>query len=294
MLVLENLAELVGKYSEDLKSEVASFKIRQQSFDASKTQMMGVVNLSADSWYRESVCLSIDQAIQRGKRLAIEGALIIDVGAESTILNAERVSSEAQSSQLVPVIQELNEAGILVSVETYHDAVTKACLNSGAAVLNLTSSVGDESLFKTLSDYEAGVIICYVQGEHVRSVNDFILSDDHTDVLYDYFAKQIELATKCGVERIWIDPGLGFYYANLQDGKKRIQYQMKTFLETFRLRKLGWPVCHALPHAFDFFGEEVRTAESFFAVLALLGKTNLLRTHEVAKVKAVLESMECY
>ena len=66
---------------------------------------------------------------------------------------------------------------------------------------------------------------------------------------------------------------------------------MKVFLNTFRLRQLGWPVCHALPHAFEYFGEEVRTAESFFAVLAALGKTSLFRTHEVPKVRAVLETL---
>ena len=69
---------------------------------------------------------------------------------------------------------------------------------------------------------------------------------------------------------------------------------MEMFLNTFRLRKLGWPVCHALPHAFEYFGEEVRTAESFFAVLALLGITDLIRTHEVAKVKAVLDVMKVF
>jgi hypothetical protein len=66
---------------------------------------------------------------------------------------------------------------------------------------------------------------------------------------------------------------------------------MRTLVGTFRLRTLGFPVCHALPHAFEHFGEEVRCAEPFFAVLASLGKTDLLRTHEVARVKAVLNTL---
>jgi hypothetical protein len=60
------------------------------------------------------------------------------------------------------------------------------------------------------------------------------------------------------------------------------------------LRALGWPVCHALPHAFEHFGEEVRCAEPFFAVLAALGKTDLFRTHEVPRIRAVLETMRIY
>jgi len=67
---------------------------------------------------------------------------------------------------------------------------------------------------------------------------------------------------------------------------------MKVFLNTFRLRKLGWPTCHALPHAFEYFKDEVRCAEPFFAVLAALGRTDLFRTHEVARVKAVIETMQ--
>ena len=71
----------------------------------------------------------------------------------------------------------------------------------------------------------------------------------------------------------------------------RVRHQMRTFLHSFRLRTLGWPVCHALPHAFEYFGEEVRCAEPFFAVLAALGKTDLFRTHEVARTRAVLETL---
>jgi hypothetical protein len=66
---------------------------------------------------------------------------------------------------------------------------------------------------------------------------------------------------------------------------------MRVFLNSFRLRKLGWPICHALPHAFERFGDEVRSAEPFFAVLAALGKTDLFCTHEVPKTRAVLETL---
>jgi dihydropteroate synthase len=110
----------------------------------------------------------------------------------------------------------------------------------------------------------------------------------------EYFSRQIDLAAKCGLERILIDPGLGFYYRNLQDSAVRVRHQMTVFLNSFRLRTLGFPVCHALPHAFEHFGEEVRSAEPFFAVLAALGKTDLYRTHEVSRVRAVLETLKSF
>jgi dihydropteroate synthase len=84
---------------------------------------------------------------------------------------------------------------------------------------------------------------------------------------------------------------LGFYYKNLADSAQRVRYQIETFLSGYRLRALGWPVCQALPHAFEFFEEEVRVAEPFFGFAALLAHTDLLRTHELAKLRGVIRSM---
>jgi dihydropteroate synthase len=149
-------------------------------------------------------------------------------------------------------------------------------------------------MYRMVAAHDAAVIICYVQGDDVRQVGDFDFSADPTTMMREYFSRQIEMAQRCGVERIFIDPGLGFYYRNLQDSSVRVRHQMNIFLNTFRLRTLGFPVCHALPHAFEFFREEVRSAEPYFAVLAALGKTDLFRTHEVPRTRAVLETMRVF
>jgi len=133
-----------------------------------------------------------------------------------------------------------------------------------------------------------------VQGENVREVGDFDFSGDPIQLMSNFFARQIEVAARNGVEKIFLDPGLGFYYRNLQDSAVRVRHQMKVFLNSFRLRALGFPICHALPHAFEYFREEVRCAEPFFAVLAALGKTDLFRTHEVARTSAVLETLKVF
>lgn len=295
MLTLEHLAELLDQNREPARARVQEFDLAGRPFAFnSMPAIMGVVNLSADSWYRESVCLSPEAAIQRGQVLAAQGAAVIDVGAESTLAEAARVSEALQNGRLLPVVRALRAAGILVSVETYHAAVTRACLEAGANVLNLTGTTGTEERYRLVAEHEAAVIICYVQGANVREVGDFDFGADPVGQMQDFFARQIELATRCGVERIFLDPGMGFYYRNLQDSATRIRHQMRTFLNTFRLRKLGWPVCHALPHAFECFREDVRCAEPFFAVLAALGGTDLFRTHEVPRVRAVLETLRCY
>ena len=295
MLSLEQLAGLLEPNRAATAARVAKFSIGGRKFDFnSQPAIMGVVNLSADSWYRESVCLSVESAVQRGKIQAAQGAQIIDVGAESTLAHAARVGNAAQKSKLIPVIKKLRAEKILVSVETYSPAVTRASLEAGANVLNLTGTTASKEIFKMVAAHDAAVIICYVAGRNVREVGDFDLTADPIPMLREFFARQIELAQSCGVEKIFIDPGLGFYYKNLQDSAVRVRHQMNIFLNTFRLRELGFPVCHALPHAFEFFGDEVRCAEPFFAVLAALGKTDLFRTHEVPRIKAVLDTLRVY
>jgi dihydropteroate synthase len=295
MLTLEQLALLHARYRDATRARVREFSLgnKELSFN-SRRALMGVINLSPDSWYRESVCLSTDKAIQRGLVLAAQGADIVDIGAESTLSNASRVSAAKQSTRLLPVIRGLREAGVPVSVETYEPLVARAVLKAGANVLNLTGTGHSRRIFDMAAEFDAAVIICYVQGKNVREVGDFQFAGDLVGTMHDYFARATEAATHRGVTKLFLDPGLGFYYRNLLDSATRVRYQMEVFLSSFRLRTLGFPVCHALPHAFEYFGEEVRCAEPFFAVLAALGQTDLFRTHEVPRTKAVLDALAAY
>jgi dihydropteroate synthase len=292
MLSLEQLAGLLESHREAARAKVREFSIGRQFFAFNSTPaIMGVINLSPDSWYRESVCLSAERAIERGLLLHAQGAHIVDVGAESTLDRAARMDESAQKSKLLPVVQALAAADLLVSVETYQAQVARACLEAGAQVINLTGAQEAPEIFRLAAAHQAAVILCFVQGPNVRAVGDFDLGGDVVGRMRDYFSALADLAVKNGVERILLDPGMGFYYRNLQDSAVRVRHQMMTFLQTFRLRDLGFPVCHALPHAFEYFGPEVRCAEPFFAVLAALGKTDLFRTHEVPRVRAVLETL---
>jgi dihydropteroate synthase len=295
MLTLEHLAELIERHRGAAQARVREFSVGGKPFAFnSRPVIMGVINLSPDSWYRESVCLTVESAVRRGRTLGEQGADIVDIGAESTLAQAARMEEGRQAAKLLPVVKGLREAGILVSVETYHPSVTRACLEAGANLLNLTGAEHTDEFFRLVAAHDAAVIICYVQGKNVREVGDFDLRADPVALMRDYFARAIETATRNGVERIFIDPGLGFYYPNLQDSAVRVRHQMNVFLNTFRLRELGFPICHALPHAFECFGEEVRCAEPFFAVLAALGKTDLFRTHEIPRVRAVLEALQLF
>lgn len=293
MLDLAMLVALYEKHRDCADLPVADFALGRHRFSfAERPYLMGVVNLSPDSWYRESVALSTEAAVRRGRLLHEQGAAIIDVGAESSLAHAARVDGPTQSRLLVPVVRELAAAGLCVSVETYHADVAATCLQAGAQVLNLTGTMQTDEIFRRVADFDAGVIICFVRGAHVREVGALDLERDPIEMLHEFFAPRVEAAVNAGVSRIWIDPGLGFYYQNLSDSETRVRRQLQIFLNSFRLRRLGWPICHALPQAFACFEDEVRTAEAFFAVPALLGQCSLLRTHEVAKVRGVVRALE--
>jgi dihydropteroate synthase len=292
VLTLAQLSELFENNRAAASARVGEFTIAGKEFKFNtEPALMGVVNLSPDSWYRESVCLSAESAIGRAQVLQAQGADIVDIGAESSLANAARANDQLQKSKLIPVIKAVRAKNILVSVETYSPAVARASLEAGANILNLTGNAGSGEIFKMAAAHDAAVIVCYVQGKNVREVGDFNLTSDPIGLMREYFQRQIEVAARNGLDKLFLDPGLGFYYRNLQDGRVRVRHQITVFLNTFRLRTLGFPVCHALPHAFEFFRDEVRCAEPFFAVLAALGKTDLFRTHEVARIRAVIETM---
>jgi len=293
MLTLEYLSKLAHQHRDALDAEVTEFQLGKNLPHFPRTPaVMGVVNLSADSWYRESVCLSTDQAVRRARTLMAQGADLIDIGAESTLEHAKVVSPKEQWQQLRPIVETVLAENGVVSLETYDAELAECALKAGVEVINFTGHAHAERIYELCAKYQAAVIICHVQGDDVRNVRDLRFDEDPIDAMCKWFETEIQRAHHLGMRKILIDPGLGFYYTNLKDSATRVKYQMEMFLNTFRLRKLGWPVCHALPHAFEYFGEEVRTAESFFAVLAFLGKTDLIRTHEIAKVKAVLDVMK--
>lgn len=289
MISLESLSNLYLQHSQELNASVAPVMINGKPIE--RAALMATVNLSRDSTYRESIAISTEAAIRKSRVYFAQGADLVDIGAESSTVKASRVSAHDQIKQLVPVIEQLTSDSIPVSAETYEPEVVKACLNAGASVLNFTGNEHEREILDLASEFNATVILCYVGGANVREITDLELDEDPIPRLQGYFAKRIDTARKHGVKNIVIDPGMGFYYGNLVDPLTRVRHQTNVILNSFRLRELGYPICQALPHAFDLFEDEFRTAESFFAVIASLGGVNLLRTHEISKVNAVITAM---
>jgi dihydropteroate synthase len=293
MLALTDLMQLAQDHRSDLDAPVASFRIADRNFDTDlEPVVMGVVNLSRDSTYRESIAPTFDDAVRRALIMRAQGAHVIDVGAESSRADAARAGIDRQIEQLVPVIVALVEHGVPVSVESYELDVVLAALQAGASVVNLTGTKDEEAIYRVVAEHQASLVMCFTPGQTVRDELEVRIHADPIPPLLEHFAPRIELAHSLGVDSISVDPGLGFFYGSSVGPIRKAQHQAQVLLHSFRLRPLGVPVCQIMPHAFDVFQEEFRTAEGVFAVLGKLGGVGIMRVHEVPRVVATLRMMD--
>jgi dihydropteroate synthase len=177
-------------------------------------QVMGVVNVTDDSFSDGGLFLDRDRAIEHGLEMSALGAAIIDVGGESTRPGATRVDANIEIARVVPVIKELAGLGITVSIDTMHADVARAALENGAAIVNdVSGGMADTAMAPLLAD--AGVPWVLM---HWRSVSADLRphqAPDYADVVADVrteLLRSVDAAVAAGVDpsRLIIDPGLGF------------------------------------------------------------------------------------
>lgn len=292
MLTLQQIAQLADSHADALDLPVAPLTIAGREFDlAQSAALMGVVNLSPDSTYRDSIAQTSLSALRKARVMAVEGADIIDIGAESSTAKAARVGARSQIEQLVPVIEPLAAEGLIVSTETYEPDVVAAALAAGTQVLNMTGTEHEQHMLEMAAEHDATVIMCFSGGANVREIVDLGVGTDPIPDLLAHFEPRIERAVGLGVKSLVIDPGMGFYYGNLTDPPSRAQHQAAVLLNSFRLKTLGFPICNSMPSAYALFEEHYRSAEPFFAVLALLCGSTVIRTHEIPKVRLVRDTL---
>ena len=293
MLDLKTIQRLLREHEDALERPLPTFTVGDQTLDFERQRyIMGVVNLSKDSQNKETVCTTTEEAVARALRLAQEGAQIIDLGAESTRIEAQRVSPAAQIEQLVPVVKRLTEAGLTSSIDTYYPEVLEACAQAGTRIFNLTGAKEADRAFELAAKHSAAVIICYVAGLTPREHGELSIEQDLWPQIEAYFEDLLARAHARGATQCVVDPGLGFKYKNLEEGQARTSFQLHTLISTFRLRKLGCPTLNILPWAPLIWGGDGRASEGMFALITWLGGTNIIRTHNVPEVRRVLQLLE--
>ena len=173
--------------------------------------IMGIVNVTPDSFTDGGDFFDADAAIKHGLQLLQEGADILDIGGESTRPGATPVTSDEEAERVLPVITELAKTGTLISIDSRHADVMGKALAAGASILNDVTALEGEGSLDVAAQSSAPVILMHMKGQPATMMDDPSYEDVVSEVS-DYLAQRIEICLAAGIakERIAIDPGFGF------------------------------------------------------------------------------------
>jgi dihydropteroate synthase len=184
----------------------------RQLFDQGRTLVMGIVNVTPDSFSDGGAYLDAEAAIAHGRDLLADGADIVDVGGESTRPGAVRVSVETELNRVVPVISAISAAGGIVSVDTMRAEVAQAAVGAGATIVNdVSGGLGDPAMLGTVARLGVGYIAMHWRGQSDRMQSLAVYDDVVTDVCAELAARRdAALAAGIAPRNLVLDPGLGF------------------------------------------------------------------------------------
>ncbi|MBI3003979.1 MAG: dihydropteroate synthase, partial [Ignavibacteriales bacterium] len=189
-----------------------SFRCGTKEYDlSSRTHLMGVLNVTPDSFSDGGKYVELDAALRRGLELVEEGADFIDVGGESTRPGSDAVPIEEELRRVVPVIEQLvKHTDVPISVDTYKSAVARAALSAGATIVNDISGLTfDSHLAETVARHGATLIIMHMRGTPKTMQQ----NPEYGDVVMEvgqFLQRQREVAFQAGIRQIMVDPGIGF------------------------------------------------------------------------------------
>ncbi|OHO66843.1 dihydropteroate synthase [Staphylococcus sp. HMSC036D05] len=170
-----------------------------------KTKIMGILNVTPDSFSDGGQYNSVDKAIERVKEMMDEGVDIVDVGGVSTRPGHEEVTLEEEMERVIPVVEAISQYDVQISVDTFRSEVAEACLKLGASIINdQWAGLYDPKMFKVVAQYEAEIVLMH-NGDGHRD-------DPVVDEMLMSLMAQANKAEMAGIpqEKIWLDPGIGF------------------------------------------------------------------------------------
>ena len=271
------------------------WKIGDKSVDFSKSGMiMGVLNVTPDSFSDGGEFFATDAAIAGGIRMALEGADIIDVGGESTRPGSEPVSVKEELQRVVPVIKKLcAEINISISIDTSKPEVASVALDAGASIINdVTAGRGDEKMLPLAAERTAAIVLMHMKGEPRTMQKNPHYEDVVTEVA-DFFRQQYGRALECGVDPMTIafDPGIGF--------GKTLEHNLTLLKNLERLRVHDRPLVVGVSRK-SFLGKLMNSSEmstraaptiALTGILRVRG-ADILRVHDVKENVAALRAAE--
>jgi dihydropteroate synthase len=255
-----------------------------------RTLLMGVVNVTPDSFSDGGKYADPDRAFARAIELEEQGADLIDIGAESTRPGSARVSEAEELRRLVPVLKRLRgKLAIPISVDTYKSAVAEKALEHGAEIINDPSCLTfDPQLARTAANHNAGLVINHMRGTPETWAKLPPLKDALGAILHDMDAS-VHRAVRSGVDRarIVVDPGLGF-------GKRKEQ-NVEILARLAELARLELPILIGpsrksfLPKTESAPEASLEYATAAAVTAAIFGGAHIIRVHDLAAMKLVAQ-----
>jgi dihydropteroate synthase len=250
--------------------------------------VMGVVNVTPDSFSDGGAWLDPGAAVAHGEDLARQGADLLDVGGESTRPGAEPVGAGEELRRVLPVLEGLAGAGPRLSIDTSKAAVAEAALRAGATIVNdVTALRGDAAMAALLAERDCDVCLMHMLGEP-RTMQRDPRYDDVVDDVKAFLSERLEFAVGRGIaaERIWLDPGIGF--------GKTSAHNLELLRRLHELVTLGRPIVVGTSRKSflgrltgrDVHGRVPATIAT--NVLAYAAGASVFRVHDVAEVRDAL------
>ena len=260
----------------------------QLRHDADRPTLMGIVNVTPDSFSDGGLFLDPERAIAHGRELVQQGADVLDIGGESTRPGAAGVSAVEELDRVLPVIEGLAVDGQPLSIDTSKAAVAAAALDAGAEIVNdVTGLRADPELAPLCAESGCDVVLMHMQGDP-RTMQESPSYDDVVDEVRSFLAERVEFALAAGIAegRIWLDPGIGF--------GKTAAHNMELLRRLGELRELGRPLVVGTSRK-SFIGrvdgssaDERLGGTIASSVIAAAEGAAVLRVHDVAELRQAL------
>ena len=224
------------------------------NLDLSQPHVMGILNVTPDSFSDGGRHNQIDQAVAHALQMINDGASVIDIGGESTRPGASPVTVEEEIRRVVPVVEALSKYDVVLSIDTSEPEVIRAAIQAGAHIWNDVRALTRPQALQTASALDIPVIIMHMRGEPT-TMNGL---DQYDDVTVDVIAElkqRVDDAIQAGVrpENLLIDPGFGF--------AKNAQQNLKLLNEFYKLNAMGYPILSALSRK-RFIGDALNGADA--------------------------------
>ena len=252
-----------------------------RKLDLSRPAVMGILNVTPDSFSDGGVFLSRENAIAHARRMAEEGADIIDVGGESTRPGAQPVSAQEEMDRVIPVIEALRgKISLPISIDTSKPEVMRAAVAAGAGFINDVRALRDEGALEAAASLHVPVCLMHMQGEPRRMQENPRYRDAVSDI-GDFLRARLQAAQAAGIpaQRLVIDPGFGF--------GKTLEHNLELLRGLKKLQSLGAPILAGLSRksligkALGLPVEGRLYASVALALMAVQNGARIVRVHDV-------------